>query len=98
MKNPKKVLEKIIGQVTVGSLLRGYRINNELTLDEMAKKVKMTKPMLQKVESGKHRLTLKELVTITKKLDEPKNIYAKVWCEEEVRANGMEFEDLLKVI
>lgn len=98
MKNPKKVLEKIIGQVTVGSLLRGYRINNELTLDVMAKKVKMTKPMLQKVESGKHRLTLKELVTITKKLDEPKNIYAKVWCEEEVRANGMEFEDLLKVI
>ena len=98
MKNAKKVIEKIIGTVTVGSLLRGHRVNNEMTLDQMAKKLKMSKAMLQRVESGKHRLTLKEVVSITKKLDEPKNIYAKVWCEEEVRVNGLEFDDLLKLI
>lgn len=98
MKDPKVVVEKIIGAVTVGSLLRGYRVNNELTLDQMATKLKMTKPMLQKVEAGKHRLTLKEVISITKKLDEPKNIYARVWCEDEARANGIDFEDLLHVI
>lgn len=98
MKNSEQVIEKIIGAVTVGSLLRKYRQNNEISLDKMASKLKMTKPMLQKIENGKHRLTLKEVLSITKKLDEPKNIYARVWCEEEVKANGIDFNDLLKVI
>jgi transcriptional regulator with XRE-family HTH domain len=98
MKKPELLVDKIIGPVTVGSLLRSYRLNNELTQEHLAKKLKMTKPMLQRIESGKHRLTLKEVLSITKKLDEPKTIYAKVWCEEEVRLNGLDLDDLMRVI
>lgn len=98
MKDPKKVIENLIGAVTVGSLLKGYRLHHELTIEAMAKKIKVTKSELQKIESGKHRLTLKEVVAITKKIDAPKNVYARVWCEEEARAAGLNFDDLLIVI
>lgn len=98
LKNSKKIVEKLIGPVTVGSLLKGYRMTHEITLDGMSKKLKVTKPMLQKIESGKHHLTLKEVVSITKKLDEPKHVYARVWCEEQARLVGLDFEDLIKVI
>lgn len=98
LKNSKKIVESLIGPVTVGSLLKGYRMTHELTLDQMSKKLKVTKPLLQRIESGKHHLTLKEVVTITKKLDEPKHVYARVWCEEQSRLVGIDFDDLIKVV
>jgi hypothetical protein len=98
VKAPKKVVEAIYGQVTVGSLLRGYRHNNEVGLDDLAKTLKLPKADLQKIEAGKKRLTLKEVVAINRKLDEPVALYARVWCEEEVRAAGLEFDDVVNVI
>ena len=92
------MIEKLIGPVTIGHLLKTYRRNNELGLDELAKKLRISKTDLQKIESGKLHPPLKEVISFTKKLDEPPNIYAKVWCEEEVRRAGLNFDDLLKVI
>lgn len=97
-KNAKNVVEEIIGVVTVGSLFRTYRHTHELTLEELAKKLKITKLQLQKIESGRVRLPLKDLINFSTKLDEPKIVYARVWCEEEVRAVGLDFEDLVKII
>lgn len=91
-------VEQIIGPVTVGTLIKSYRLHCELSLDELARKLKIPKPQLQKIESGKTRLPLKQVLLITKKLDEPPNVYAKVWCEEEVRAVGLNFDDLMKII
>ncbi len=93
-----KIVEQLIGPVTVGTLIKSYRRNNEITLDELARKLKITKPQLQKIESGKLRLPLKQVLLITKKLDEPPHVYAKVWCEDEVRAVGLNFDDLMQVI
>lgn len=98
MNKSKKIVEKIIGPVTVGTLIKSFRRNNELSLDELSKKLKIPKTDLQKIESGKIRIPLKQVIQITKKLDEPPNIYAKVWCEDEVRAAGLDFEDILRVI
>lgn len=98
LKNSKKIVEKLIGPLTVGSLLKGYRMTHELTLDQMCKKLKLTKPLLQRIEAGKHHLTLKEVVAFTKKLDEPKYVYARVWCEEQARLVGLDFDDIIKVI
>jgi transcriptional regulator with XRE-family HTH domain len=81
-KNAKNVVEEIIGVVTVGSLFRTYRHTHELTLEKLAKKLKITKLQL----------------SFSSKLDEPKIVYARVWCEEEVRAAGLDFEDLVKII
>lgn len=93
-----KMIEKLIGPVTIGSLLKTYRRNNELSLDELSKKLRITKTDLQKIESGKLHPPLKQVLSFTKKLDEPPNIYAKVWCEDEVRRAGLNFNDLMKVI
>lgn len=98
LRNSKKLVEKLIGPVTIGSLLKGYRVTHELTLDQMCIKIKVTKPLLQRIEAGRHHLTLKEVVTITKKLDEPKHVYARVWCEEQARLVGLDFDDIIKVI
>lgn len=98
MRDPKKVVENIIGVVTVGSLIKSYRRTHELTLNQMAKILKMAKPKLQKVESDKQRLSLKEVIKLADKLEEPKAIYAKVWCEEEVKRVGLDFDDLSKVV
>lgn len=92
-----QAIENIIGKVTIGSLIKGYRHSNDLTLDELAKKLKISKAELQKIEAGRKKLSLKEVVSVTKKLDEPKNLYAKVWCEEEVRSVGLDFDDLTKI-
>lgn len=94
----QKIIEKLIGPVTIGSLLKTYRRNNELSLDELSKKLKISKSDLQKIEAGKMHIPLKQVISFIKKLDEPPNVYAKVWCEEEVRRAGLDFEDLIKVI
>lgn len=93
-----KIVEQIVGPVTIGTLLKSYRRNNELTLDELSRKLRITKTDLQKIESGKIHPSLKQVLSFTKKLDEPPNIYAKVWCEDEVRRAGLDFNDLMRVI
>lgn len=82
----------------MGSLFRGFRLTHELTLDELSHKLKITKADLQKIESGSRQLTLKELVSLTKKIDEPSHLYARVWCEEQARKVGLDFSDIMHVV
>lgn len=78
-------------------MIRGHRHSNEISIDQLAKILKLTKAELQKIESGKVRLPLKEVVSIAKKIDGPKNVFAKVWCEEELKAQGLSFDDLTRI-
>lgn len=98
MRSPKEIVESIIGPVTIGSMLKAYRATHELTEEVMAHKMKVTVDELHKIESGKEQLPLKEVVHLAEKLEEPKHVYARVWCEEQVKKVGMEFDDIVKVI
>lgn len=98
MNRTKNHLENVIGPITVGTLLRGYRKTHELSLDDMSHKLNLNKVDLQKIESSRHQLTLKEVVEITKKLDEPSHLYARVWCEEQAQKVGLDFNDIMNVV
>jgi transcriptional regulator with XRE-family HTH domain len=90
------VFEKLVGPMTIGMLLKAYQVTNDLTPEQFAKKLKLTKAELLKLESGKERLTLKDTIKIAKKLEEYKDFYALVWFQEEARSAGLDFHKYLR--
>lgn len=97
-KNARHLVEQLIGPVTIGSLIKVFRSTHELTLNDLSKKLKLSKEELQKIESSSTQLSLKEVIMIAKKLDEAKHVYARVWCEEQLSRVGMDFDDIMRVI
>jgi DNA-binding transcriptional regulator YiaG len=53
MKNAKKLLEKHIGPPKIGMLIRSYRTANDLTIQELAFTLGVTKGYISNVETGK---------------------------------------------
>ncbi|EHR36009.1 helix-turn-helix domain-containing protein [Helcococcus kunzii] len=68
----KKLKEKIeIDRILVdiASAIILYRVENNLSQKELAKKLDMTQAMISKLESGDYNPTVKMLVEISNKLD-----------------------------
>ena len=90
------VFEKLVGPMTVGMLLKAHQVTNDLTAEQLAKKLKLTKNELLKLVSGKHRPTLKETIKIAKKLEEYEDFFALVWFQEEASSAGLDFHKYLR--
>lgn len=92
----KNVFEDLVGPMSIGMLLKAYRVTNDLTQAQLEKKLKLTKGSLARIENGKNRLTLKETVKMAKKLDEYVDFYAFIWFQEEARDAGLDFHKYLR--
>lgn len=73
MKNFKKLSEEDILK-TIGVSLRGFRIANNLTLEELAEKSEVNITTLSKIENGKTNSTILLLLRIFKALGREKEI------------------------
>lgn len=90
------VFEKLVGPMTIGMLLKAHQVTHDLTGEQLAKKLKLTKGELLKLESGKERLALKDTLKIAKKLEEFEDFWALIWFQEEARNAGLDFHKYLK--
>lgn len=91
------IVEKIIGPTTIGIMVASYRRCNDVSVEGLAKKLKVTKSYITSIESGKKRLSLSETIKLADKLGEVKELYIHVWFEEEAREAGIEVDVQVKI-
>lgn len=60
----------------ISKSLRDYREENNLSQKELAKKIKVSQPMIGKLESGKYNASIKFLVKLWNKLSNKKENFA----------------------
>ncbi len=82
-----RIFEKLVGPLTIDKLLRAYRHANNLSVEQMDKKIR---------HKGKKKFTLKETLKIARALDEDEDFYALVWFQEEARSAGLDAGKYLK--
>ena len=79
-----KFLEKEYGHLYFGDLLKAHRLGEDLTQEELATKLKITK---QKVSDYENRRRLPSIETINawaKKLKEPQDIWIKAYVQQQL--------------
>ncbi|MDO9183165.1 MAG: helix-turn-helix transcriptional regulator [Bacteriovorax sp.] len=91
----KKILEQYIGPPTVGMLLRAYRNANDITIQKLALTLGVTKGYISNIETGKKEISLDKALNICKALGEVKEVYARVWFEEQARNAGLDFKKVV---
>jgi transcriptional regulator with XRE-family HTH domain len=90
------IFEDLSGPLTIGALIKAHRTSHDLSQEQLAKKLKTTKALVQQVENGKKKLTLKETLKWAKKLEEFEDFFAIVWFKSEAREAGLDFSQFLR--
>lgn len=88
MKDALKLMEELVGPVTVGMLLRAHRTGHDLDLKAMATKLGVTLSYISNVETGKKSISLGKTLEICKKLKENERLWMTVFFEEAARKEG----------
>lgn len=95
MANAKKFLEQLVGPMSVGKLLRAYRVAHDFTLQELADKLNVTRGFISNIEMERKPLSLDKTLEIAKKLKESTDLYASVWFETQAREAGLDFKKII---
>lgn len=98
MTSAKKFLERIAGPMTVGKLIRAYRTTHDLSLQDLAGKLNVTRGFISNIETGKKAISLEKTLEIAKRLKESTNVYARVWFEMQAREAGLDFKKIITKI
>ena len=93
-----KALEKYIGPITIGMLIRAYRTANEISQQELAFTLGVTKGYISNIETDKKDISLSKALEICKALGEVKEVYARAWFEEQARNAGLDIKKIAKIM
>ena len=91
------VLEKLIGPMSVGMLLRAHRLAHGLSFRQLENKLKLPKGSLPKLEVGKIKLNLNQTIKVAKKLEEFEDFWAMIWFQEQATNSGLDYHKYLKI-
>lgn len=76
--NIDEILELVEIYYAISEELLNYRKENNLTQEELAKKLKMNQTMISKLESGRYNPTFKLIHQISRKLDDTNKFFSDV--------------------
>lgn len=96
MMSAKKFLSTLIGPSTVGKLIRSHRTSNDISTQELAAILGVTKGYVSNIETGKKEISLEKALHICEALGEVREVYAHVWFEEQARNAGLDFKKVIK--
>jgi transcriptional regulator with XRE-family HTH domain len=96
MRSARKFLNTLVGPITVGKLIRAYRTTNEISIQELAVILSVTKGYISNIETGKKEISLDKALHICEALGEVREVYAGVWFEEQARNAGLDFKKVIK--
>lgn len=77
-KSVDEILELVEIYYAISEELLNYRKENNLTQEELAKKLKMNQTMISKLESGRYNPTFKLIHQISRKLDNSNKFFSNV--------------------
>lgn len=85
-----KHLEKLTGEeFSFATMVKGYRVREELTQEELAKKLKVTKSYVSNLENRRDFVTLDQAIRFANILKEPVEAWAKVALQDMINRSGM---------
>lgn len=95
MARAKNFLTKEVGPLSVGMMIRVHRNQLELSQTELANILGVTVGFISNVENGRKKLSLEKTLEFAKKIKANHKHFALVWFEDESRANGLCFADII---
>ncbi|MES2616053.1 MAG: helix-turn-helix transcriptional regulator [Bdellovibrionota bacterium] len=89
-------LEKRRGPLTVGKILRAYRLGNELTQAQLAKKIGVSVQNLSDIENGRQKVSPEKAYKIAKKIGHSEIVMVECALNEQLKSCRMEYTVTLK--
>lgn len=84
-----KLSGELFGPLTVGMLIRAYRTRNDLTQQQLAKMLDVTKSYVSDLENDRKEISLKKVRDIATVLEDSVNLFVKVKIEQDLRDAGL---------
>ncbi len=86
----KAQLEKLSGEpFSFASILRAYRAREELTQEQLAKKLKVTKSYISNVENKRENITVEQAKKFATVLKEPVNVWVTTALQDMIDRAGI---------
>jgi transcriptional regulator with XRE-family HTH domain len=91
-----KDLEKRLGKMTIGSFLRAWRLSEELSQKEFAKKLGLSPANVCDIEKGRKGVSPEPAAEIAKILGYSPAVLVRLEVEEQLLAAGLKYDVELK--
>jgi putative transcriptional regulator len=91
-----EILEKKFGPATFGGYLRAMRTMNDLTQEEMAKKLNMSKGGICDIEKGRQFVSIELAAKIAKKCKMSEEMAVFYVINDSIRRAGLKYEITIK--
>jgi len=91
-----KDLEKRLGKMTIGSFLRSWRLSEELSQKEFAKKLGLSPANVCDIEKGRKGVSPERAAEIAKILGYSPTVLVRLAIEEQLLAAGLKYDVELK--
>jgi transcriptional regulator with XRE-family HTH domain len=91
-----KDLEKRLGKLTIGDFLRSWRLCEELSQKEFAKKLKISPANLCDIEKGRKGISPERADEIARILEYPRTTLIRLALEEQLQAAGLNYSVEIK--
>ena len=92
VKYGSKELEREFGPLTFGQLLAAYRMSEEISQSEMAKRLKVSRQKLNDFEHGRRSPSLRMAADFAKRLGEHAPTWISIVIEEMLRKDHLDFK------
>jgi len=87
-----KELEKEFGPLTLGEALEGYRMSNEITQAELAKKIGISQQSLCDIEKSRRIPSPARAAKIAKAIGHPVSFWVTLGLQDELRKYNLQFD------
>jgi transcriptional regulator with XRE-family HTH domain len=85
----EKQLEKLRGEpFSFGSMMKAFRAREELTQEELAKKLGVTKSYISNIENNREVITVEQAIKFSKKLKEPASLWVEIALQDILNRAG----------
>ena len=91
-----KDLERRVGRRTIGAFLRSWRLGEELSQAEFARKLALSRANLCDIEKGRKGVSAERAAEIAKLLGYSVNVLVEMALEEQLANSGLDFKVTVK--
>ena len=96
--NNYKNLEKKLGEMTVANYLKAFRLADEISQVDFAKKLGLSKGNLCDIEKGRKMISPKRASKIAKKIKVPEKVLIQLALQDSLRAARLKYKVDLKSV
>jgi len=93
-----KDFEKEHGPLTFGEALESYRLGEEISQADMAKRIGISSQSLCDIEKGRRIPTPKRAAKIAQLIDEPELFWVKLALQDELKRDNLNFKVVLTAV